>query len=649
MSLRRKYNNFLDLIHAIGIKAIVIYFFLYVCKLITKFIRFIFKKIVRLDYGNQQVVLEFWNEGLEDKHKTTLEWRELKKVCDRIIADNSVVIGCQSYDLSDSAVWFYDPVSKTYIDNYDDYIDGLENDFDLRIVWELNRLQFLLPLAQASKITGDRIYVDYALKILNNWIFQNGYESGSNWIDAQESGIRLVNVLLFKEIVERMGCKILLPKYFVFYHLNFLVSKISINRVTHNHFFTESCSLYASLLLLNPSSFSFISFFMAEVICLEVNKQLDSSGFSYEGSSNYTLFVYDALALVSALEIDRNTIRLSKKISYENLALCCDAFDLRNGDIVKIGDADCGRYVKVNWLADLSRPLERKLFKSFVNKYNEGLHYLDSLFMNQIVNVKADKQIYSDYQNNRAGLFISTKNSKKIVIQSGATQRSNHVSIGHSHSDLMSFMYFIDGQIILIDPGTYLYMNGLNQRHTLRAAKRHNCVLVDNQEYIEQGKSFFGITNLALVRKFEVKKRNEYIDVFCEIAIEKNHVIKRYFRISSNLSSLIVETTGKIDGEHSINEYINLYKKVKYLSNTEAVMELSSTKQLKINFLTSNFDNEKKKSLSHYRSKVTGKTIAWASRYGCLCRGYQLERELLFNDFFSLSTEIILEEINVKK
>jgi hypothetical protein len=641
---QRKFANLLSFIRKIGFISLFFYTLLFLISFFVRNIGFLFDRLVKAKKKRKKASLLVWNENVDNNYIASSELKALKEIGDSIVDNSRVVIGTQVYDLSSRAVWFYDPVSKNYISksiNLSNYsVEVKKFSFDLRIVWEINRLQFLVTLAQVAVITGNRIYIDCALKIINRWVDENSYEPGPNWIDAQESGIRLVNVLLFKEIIERSGGSVTLPRLFVFYHLKFILSKISINRVTHNHFFTESCSLYASLLLLKPHFLSLASFFISKIIATEVNKQLDNNGFSYEGSSNYTLFICDALALVSALEVDQNICHLSNNISYERFALCCTALDLGNGDIVKIGDADCGRYIKVNWVNDLSRDLEIEFFYSLSNNSNVAVQYLSFLFMRGALPQKIYKKSNSFYQNNRAGLFIITKQEKKIVVYAGARCISDHVRIGHSHSDLMSFTYFVNGQNIFIDPGTFLYVNGLVQRRLLRTAKRHNCVLIDGQEYAQLGEGFFGITALALVSHFDVVVNEGYTSVFCEVKIEGG-IVQRCFRFSSDLSSLRINTSVKKKGEHFVTEYLNIGCQINNFSTgrNETFLLLNSGDKVILSFHSCN--DSKSPMLM---SKVSSKVIAWAPRYGVLKNGYQLRHEMRFKDHFSFSTKITFEK-----
>lgn len=55
---------------------------------------------------------------------------------------------------------------------------------DVKLVWELNRHQFLPPLAARDP--------ELTRRILQDWIDQNPYEFGINWSSAMEVGLRLI-------------------------------------------------------------------------------------------------------------------------------------------------------------------------------------------------------------------------------------------------------------------------------------------------------------------------------------------------------------------------------------------------------------------------------------------------------------------------
>ena len=73
-----------------------------------------------------------------------------------------------------------------------DYAD-LDRSNDVKVPWELSRLQWLLPAGQAYALTGDERYARGAREILDEWIAGNAYMRGVNWAIAMEPALRLLS------------------------------------------------------------------------------------------------------------------------------------------------------------------------------------------------------------------------------------------------------------------------------------------------------------------------------------------------------------------------------------------------------------------------------------------------------------------------
>src|SRR5688572_13187445 len=64
---------------------------------------------------------------------------------------------------------------------------------DSKIVWELNRHQWVAGVAQAFALTGDERYAEAALRAIESWVEANPYGIGVNWSSSLEVAYRLMS------------------------------------------------------------------------------------------------------------------------------------------------------------------------------------------------------------------------------------------------------------------------------------------------------------------------------------------------------------------------------------------------------------------------------------------------------------------------
>ena len=62
---------------------------------------------------------------------------------------------------------------------------------DIKIPWELSRLQWLTPVAQAYMVDGDNRYAAFVREILLSWLEANPYGRGPNWAVTMEAAMRV--------------------------------------------------------------------------------------------------------------------------------------------------------------------------------------------------------------------------------------------------------------------------------------------------------------------------------------------------------------------------------------------------------------------------------------------------------------------------
>ena len=62
---------------------------------------------------------------------------------------------------------------------------------DIKIPWELSRLQWLTPVAQCYMLNGDERCAQFVKDVLVNWIDANPYGRGPNWAVTMEAAMRI--------------------------------------------------------------------------------------------------------------------------------------------------------------------------------------------------------------------------------------------------------------------------------------------------------------------------------------------------------------------------------------------------------------------------------------------------------------------------
>ncbi|MDA8637335.1 hypothetical protein N9L49_01820, partial [Rhodospirillales bacterium] len=73
-------------------------------------------------------------------------------------------------------------------------VNDLDNPSDIKVPWELSRLQWLLPVGQAYILEGDEKYATFARAIIEDWIVANPICRGPNWICAMDVALRGISI-----------------------------------------------------------------------------------------------------------------------------------------------------------------------------------------------------------------------------------------------------------------------------------------------------------------------------------------------------------------------------------------------------------------------------------------------------------------------
>ena len=132
-----------------------------------------------------------WIAQLLPEHRCAV----LKSV-DSSMQNRFNLLGYSTLWFGDPIDWQLDPVSSrrarrqhwTTLNPLDAELVG-----DSKIVWELNRHQWLVQIAQAYGLTGNERYAEACLRTVESWIAANPYGIGINWSSSLEVAYRVMS------------------------------------------------------------------------------------------------------------------------------------------------------------------------------------------------------------------------------------------------------------------------------------------------------------------------------------------------------------------------------------------------------------------------------------------------------------------------
>ena len=120
--------------------------------------------------------------------------------------------------------------------------------YDIKVPWELSRLQWLIPVGQAYLLTGDERYSLSVRKIVEDWIGDNPLGIGVNWSCTMEVALRSITLIwLFKVFYKSAAWKdnkfrsTFLKK--VYLHGSFIRHNLEWSDVNGNHLTTNATGL----------------------------------------------------------------------------------------------------------------------------------------------------------------------------------------------------------------------------------------------------------------------------------------------------------------------------------------------------------------------------------------------------------------------
>jgi hypothetical protein len=369
---------------------------------------------------------------------------------------------------------------------------------DIKDVWELNRLEALVVLARAWRLTGEDRYVRHCCSLLDRWIRGNPPETGVNWISSLEIGIRALNVRWMHELLApaasyNSGSRAL-AHFYQLASARHLARRLKFTRRTgrNNHLIGDAACLTV-IAALYPEAAESRQWFDRGLRTLTdaLAEQVLADGMHFELSFGYHLLVTElVLTALRACQAAGREVPAALAGPAEALVAVISAALLPDGTLPDLNDNDDGTAVPVRVGAGpRSRSIlglgsgifSRPDWEWQARGCSEARWWLvGGRVPRPTASTWPARPPVPDVLLHAAGLSISrTSWDASADVLLFDSHRDPFPASGHDHASLLQVLLWMDGREVLIDAGTYRYNGDAEKRNRLRSSEAHNTIEVD--------------------------------------------------------------------------------------------------------------------------------------------------------------------------
>jgi hypothetical protein len=380
-------------------------------------------------------------------------------------------------------------------------IDALDVDYvgDSKVIWELNRHQWLVEVGQAYLISGDESYSSFFMRSIDDWMEKNPPGLGINWSSSLEVAFRIISwcwAITFFQDSERISSAFrsrILSCIAV--HANHVERYMSHQYSPNTHLMGEALGLYyAGNILRGVDGARRWRKVGRRVILEQTSRQVLPDGVHFELATCYHRYTLEMLIHFIVLARQNND-PIPDLVTQKTQEMLDYLLAIRrpDGSIPEIGDADGGTLLPLTkrspddargvfalaavlfdrsdyaWAAEAGQPELLWLL---------GVNAFDSFSVIQAsppTDPPSRAFLHGGYIVMRAGW---EPDSNCLIFDVGPL--GCPVSSGHGHSDLLSLECAISGVPMIVDPGTYCYSDKDGWRSHFRSSQAHSTVTIDN-------------------------------------------------------------------------------------------------------------------------------------------------------------------------
>jgi uncharacterized heparinase superfamily protein len=375
---------------------------------------------------------------------------------------------------------------------------------DSRLIWELNRHQWVVHLAQAWLLTGDERYGEACVRAIDAWLEANPPGVGLNWSNSVEVSFRMISwcwtLILLRNSTTLSGARVTKLLAALWIHAAHVRRHLSHYSSPTTHLTGEALGLfYVAMLFPEFRDAARWRELSVDTLIAESEAQVFGDGVHFEQSTCYQQYTVETY-LHFLLLADRNGVDIPSHVVDRVRKMVEFLLVIRQPDaaVPSIGDDDGGTLLP---LARRSSGDARAVFGVAAAMFRrpdflwaaegvapevfwltglEGVRAIDTL--HPLPPGTGPSRVYPSggYAIMRSGW---DPEAHQVIVDVGPL--GCPVSGGHGHADLLSVQCSIFGEPCLVDAGTYCYAAEPHWRDFFRSTGAHSTIMIDGQGQAE--------------------------------------------------------------------------------------------------------------------------------------------------------------------
>ena len=482
--------------------------------------------------------------------------RDLVRTADEILEGRVPIFG-QMIDYGPKVAWRRDPqrgieTPAAYFRRIP-YLDVAAVG-DHKLIWEINRHQHLVLLAQACVMSGREEFAQYIFSQQEDWWNENPFQRGINWTSALEAAFRtLSGIWIWHLIGDEMPLafrrRFLAELNRQGLHLEYNLSI----------YFSPNTHLLGEAVALNALGRLFPKFPHADrwrtlggdIVREHMGLCVKPDGSYFEQSTYYQVYALDMFAFHAVLE----DVLASYRDGLSRMAEFLASIVSDDGKLPFLGDDDGGRFFSP--YGDRGRFARGTLAAASVITRKRFLQY-DKSDLNEMAlwwlgpgrcaYQLEDHSAWNSRVFRDTGIVSMRRGPIVALFDAGPFGPGG---AGHSHSDTLSLVVTVGDRELLIDSGTFSYVDP-EWRNIFRGSSAHNTIRIDEDDQGIAGGPF------RWVQKPEVKLLEFTSDPSKDYAVGiccyQGFTHRRSVEFAGNVFSIVDQIDGP-GGEHDVEQF----------------------------------------------------------------------------------------------